>query len=108
MHDMELAAVIFALKIWRHYLIGEYVETFTDHKSMKYIFTQKEINMRQQRWLELMADYDLDMQYHPGKLNGVSDILSRTSMAMYLTAQKELLKEMRRLNLEVILPGGDQ
>lgn len=55
-HDLELTAVVFALKIWRHYLLGEKVEIFIDHKSLKYIFTQKELNMRQKRWLELMAE----------------------------------------------------
>ena len=64
-HDMELAAVIFALKIWRHYLYGEHCEIFTDHKSLKYIFTQKELNMRQRRWLELLKDYDININYHP-------------------------------------------
>ncbi|GKV23585.1 hypothetical protein SLEP1_g33294 [Rubroshorea leprosula] len=68
-HDLELAAVVFALKIWRHYLYGETCEIFTDHKSLKYIFTQKELNMRQRRWLELLKDYDLTISYHPGKAN---------------------------------------
>ncbi|XP_037446316.1 uncharacterized protein LOC119316015 [Triticum dicoccoides] len=68
-HDMELAAVIFALKIWRHYLYGEHCEIFTDHKNLKYIFTQKELNMRQRRWLELLKDYDVNINYHPGKAN---------------------------------------
>ncbi|GKD21855.1 retrotransposon protein, putative, ty3-gypsy subclass [Tanacetum coccineum] len=67
-HDLELAAVVFALKIWRHYLYGETCDIFTDHKSLKYIFTQKELNMRQRRWLELLKDYDANIQYHPGKL----------------------------------------
>ena len=70
-HDLELAAVIFALKIWRHYLLGEHVKVFTDHKSLIYIFTQRDLNMRQRRWLELLADYDIDLQYHPGKVNVV-------------------------------------
>ena len=76
-HDLELAAVIFALKIWRHYLLGDQVLIYTDHKSLKYIFTQKELNMRQRRWLELMADYNIDLQYHPRKINVVPDALSR-------------------------------
>jgi ribonuclease HI len=76
-HDLEIAAVIHALKIWRHYLIGERVLIYTDHKSLKYVFTQQELNMRQRRWLELLADYDVDLQYHPGKLNVVPDALSR-------------------------------
>ena len=68
-HDLELAAVIFALKIWRQYLYGVSCDIFTDHKSLKYIFTQKELNMRQRRWLEQMKDYDITIQYHPGKAN---------------------------------------
>ncbi|GJR81127.1 putative reverse transcriptase domain-containing protein [Tanacetum coccineum] len=72
-HDLELAAVVFALKIWRHYLYGESCDIFTDHKSLKYIFTQRELNMRQRRWLELLKDYDTNIQYHPGKANVVAD-----------------------------------
>ncbi|KAL0556757.1 hypothetical protein IC582_005273 [Cucumis melo] len=68
-HDLELAAVVFALKIWRHYLYGEKIQIFTDHKSLKYFFTQKELNMRQRRWLELVKDYDCEILYHPGKEN---------------------------------------
>ncbi|GJU15043.1 putative reverse transcriptase domain-containing protein [Tanacetum coccineum] len=75
-HDLELAAVVFALKIWRHYLYGEACDIFTDHKSLKYIFTQRELNMRQRRWLELLKDYDTNIQYHPGKANVVADALS--------------------------------
>ena len=67
-HDLELAVMNFALKIWRHYLLGARLLIYTDHKCLKYIFTQKELNMRQRRWLELMADYDIDLQYHPGKV----------------------------------------
>jgi hypothetical protein len=105
-HDLELAAVIFSLKLWRHYLLGSRVEIFTDHKSLKYVFTQKELNMRQRRWLELMADYDINLQYHPGRVNVVPDALSRRPAAMFLTEQKELLEEMQSLGLEVILPGS--
>ncbi|GJS99993.1 putative reverse transcriptase domain-containing protein, partial [Tanacetum coccineum] len=72
-HDLELAAVVFALKIWRHYLYGEACDIFTDHKSLKYIFTQRELNMRQRRWLELLKDYDTNIQYHSGKANNVED-----------------------------------
>nr|GEV36568.1 retrotransposon protein, putative, Ty3-gypsy subclass [Tanacetum cinerariifolium] len=68
-HDLELAAVVFAVKIWRHYLYGESCDVFTDHKSLKYYFTQRELNMRQRRWLELLKDYDTNIQYHPGKAN---------------------------------------
>jgi hypothetical protein len=79
-HDLELAAVVFALKIWRHYLYGESCDIFTDHQSLKYIFTQKELNLRQRRWLELIKDYNLTIQYHPGKANVVADALSRTGV----------------------------
>ncbi|KAK8690916.1 hypothetical protein V6N13_074441 [Hibiscus sabdariffa] len=76
-HDIELAAVVFALKIWRHYLCGERCTVYTDHKSLKYLMTQKELNLRQRRWLELLKDYDLSIEYHPGKTNVVVDALSR-------------------------------
>ncbi|WVZ48586.1 hypothetical protein U9M48_000007 [Paspalum notatum var. saurae] len=76
-HDLELAAVVDALKIWRHYLLGNTCHIYTDHKSLKYIFTQPKLNMRQRRWLELIKDYDLEIHYHPGKANVVADALSR-------------------------------
>ena len=76
-HDLELAAVVFALKIWRHYLYGVPCRIFTDHKSLQYMFTQKELNLRQRRWLELIKDYDCTIEYHPGKANVVADALSR-------------------------------
>jgi hypothetical protein len=79
-HDLELAAVVFALKSWRHYFYGETCDIYTDHKSLKYIFTQRELNMRQHRWLELIKEYDLTIQYHPGKANVVADALSRTGV----------------------------
>jgi len=104
-HDLKLSAVIFALQIWRHYLLGDQVLIYTDHKSLKYIFTQKEINMRLRRWVELMADYDIDLHYHPGKINVVLNALSRkpeASMAMHITQQKELFEEMRWMDVMVI------
>jgi ribonuclease HI len=76
-HDLELTAVVHALKIWRHYLMGNKCDIYTDHKSLKYIFTQSELNLRQRRWLELIKDYDLSIHYHPGKANVVADALSR-------------------------------
>ncbi|GJY31391.1 putative reverse transcriptase domain-containing protein [Tanacetum coccineum] len=76
-HDLELGAVVFALKIWRHYLYGTKCTVFTDHKSLKHILDQKELNMRQRRWLELLSDYDCDIRYHPGKANFVANALSR-------------------------------
>jgi ribonuclease HI len=75
--DLELAAVVHALKIWRHYLNRNKCEIFTDHKSLKYIFTQLDLNLQQRRWLELIKDYDLSIQYHPGKANVVADVLRK-------------------------------
>nr|GEW25396.1 reverse transcriptase domain-containing protein [Tanacetum cinerariifolium] len=76
-HDLELGAVVFALKIWRHCLYGTKCTVFTDHKSLQHILHQKELNMRQRRWLELLADYDCEIRYHPGKANVTADALSR-------------------------------
>ncbi|GKB47845.1 putative reverse transcriptase domain-containing protein [Tanacetum coccineum] len=76
-HDLELGAVVFALKMWRHYLYGTKCVVFTDHKSLQHILDQKELNMRQRRWLELLSDYDCEIRYHPGKANVVADALSR-------------------------------
>ncbi|KAA3459053.1 DNA/RNA polymerases superfamily protein [Gossypium australe] len=80
-HDLELAAVVFALKIWRHYLCGEKSIVYTDHKSLKYLLTQKDLNLRQRRWVELLKDYDCSIEYHPGKANVVADALSRKMVA---------------------------
>ena len=76
---MELVAIVFALKIWRHYLYGEEFEVYSDHKSLKYIFTQWDLNMRQRRWMEFLEDYEFTLYYHPGKENVVADALSRKS-----------------------------
>ena len=81
-HDLELLAVVFALRIWRYYLLGEKFELYTDHKSLKYLFTQKDLNLRQQRWLEFLASYDIDILYTPGKANVVADALSRSHAIM--------------------------
>ena len=107
-HDLELAAVVHALKIWRHYLIGNKCDIYTDHKSLKYFFTQAELNMRQRRWLELIKDYDLNIQYHPGKANVVADALSRRSYCSNLMVreeQPELCDEMENLKLEIVEQG---
>jgi hypothetical protein len=101
-HDLELAVVVHALKIWRHYVMGTKCQIYTDHKSLKYIFTQKDLNLRQRRWLELIKDYDLDIQYHPGKANLVADALSQkgqANMALAFQLPEELMKEFERLNL---------
>ncbi|GKC32305.1 putative reverse transcriptase domain-containing protein, partial [Tanacetum coccineum] len=76
-HDLELGAVVFAFKIWRHYLYGTKNVIYTDHKSLQHIFSQKELNMRQRCWIELFSDYDCEIRYHPGKANVVADSLSR-------------------------------
>ena len=78
-HDMELAAVVFALKIWCYYLYGEEFEVYLDYKILKYIFTQRDLNMRQRRWMEFLEDYDFTLHYHPDKANLVDDALNRKS-----------------------------
>jgi ribonuclease HI len=75
-HDLELAAVVHALKTWRHYLYGQICDVYTNHKSLKYMFNQSEQNMRHRRWLELIKDYELEIHYHPGKANVIADALS--------------------------------
>ncbi|WMV45604.1 hypothetical protein MTR67_038989, partial [Solanum verrucosum] len=74
-HDLELVAVVFAFKIWRHYLYGVHVDVFTNHKCLQYVFNKKDLNLRQGRWLELLKDYDMSVLYHPGKSNVVVDAL---------------------------------
>jgi hypothetical protein len=102
-HDLKLAVVVHTLKIWRHYLIGNKCEIYMDHKSLKYIFTQPELNLRQRRWLELIKDYNLEIHYHPGKANVVADALSRKAYCHHLVTQKsELCEEMRKLNLTIV------
>nr|GFC20668.1 putative reverse transcriptase domain-containing protein [Tanacetum cinerariifolium] len=76
-HDLELGAVVFALKIWRHYLYETKCTVFTDHKNLQHILDQKELNMRQRWWLELLSDYDCEIRYHPRKANVVADALSQ-------------------------------
>ena len=80
MHDLEVAAIVFALKTWRHYLYGEKCFIYTDHKSLKYLPLQRELNLRQRRWIELIKDYDCVIDYHPRKANVVADALSRKSV----------------------------
>ncbi|KAL0358253.1 UNVERIFIED_CONTAM: Transposon Tf2-12 polyprotein, partial [Sesamum calycinum] len=101
MHDLELAAIVHALKIWRHYLYGENFQILTDHKSLKCILTQKELNLRQRRWIELLKDYDCTIDFHPGKANVVADALSRKSsntLASLGSHNQTLLLEMRSMN----------
>jgi hypothetical protein len=107
--DLDLAAVIHALKIWRHHLMGTKCNIYTDHKSLKYIFTQANLNMRQRRWLELIKDYDLEVHYHPGKANVVADALSRKANCHCLSIEvfsETLYYQMKKLNLEIIPQGS--
>jgi hypothetical protein len=107
-HDLELAVVVHAFKLWRHYLLGNICHIYTDHKSLKYIFTQSELNMRQRRWFELIKDYELEIHYHPGKANVVADALSRKASSHCLTVKTSdttLCQEMEKLNLGIIQHG---
>ena len=95
-HDMELAAIVFALHKWKHYLYGAKFEIFTDHKSLKYLFSQKELNNRQRRWIELLKDYDCTISYHPGKANVVADAMSRkVYMASMMVREWKMLEDVR-------------
>jgi hypothetical protein len=105
-HDLELATIVHALKIWRHYLLGNICHLYTDHKSLKYIFTQSELN--ETKWLELIKDYDLEIHYHPGKANVVADALSRKDSCHCLTVRTPhttLCQEMEKLNPGIVQQG---
>jgi hypothetical protein len=104
-HDLELTAIVHALRTWRHYLYGQKCDIYIDHKSLKYIFTQSELNMRQRRWLELIKNYELVIHYHPSKANVVADALSRKSQVNMMDTHPmpyELAKEFDRLSLRFL------
>jgi hypothetical protein len=112
-HDLELAAVVHALKTWRHYLYGHKCDVYRDQKSLKYIFTQPELNMRQQRWLEFIKDYELEIHYHLGKANVVADALSRKSQVnimdahcwgLVLKCYELRTRQHKMLNVNVLRP----
>nr|GEY54860.1 hypothetical protein [Tanacetum cinerariifolium] len=110
-HDLELGSVVFTLKIWRHYLYGTKCTMFTDHKSLQHILDQKELNMRQRRWLELLSDYDCDIRYHPRKANIVADALSRKERdkplrvrALVMTISLNLPKQILEAQIEALKP----
>ncbi|GJY95224.1 putative reverse transcriptase domain-containing protein [Tanacetum coccineum] len=108
-HDLELRAVVFALRLWRHYLYGTKCVVFTNHKSLQYILNQKELNLRQRRWIELLSDYDCKIRYHPGKANVVDDALSRKERdkplcvrALMMTIHNDLPKQIREAREEAM------
>ena len=105
---MELAAVVFALKIWKHYLYGVPCKIFTDHQSLKCIFIHKKLNLRQTRWLELLKDYDSQIQYHPEKAKVVANALSRTtqhSVNVVVITQGSLLRELESMDVQLVSHG---
>ncbi|GJW19090.1 putative reverse transcriptase domain-containing protein [Tanacetum coccineum] len=102
-HDLELGAVVFALKIWRHYLYGMKCVVFTDHKSLQHILDQKDLNMRQRRWIELLSDYDCEIRYHPGKANVVADALSRKKRIEPLRKEEVKVENIEAEDIEGML-----
>ena len=114
--DLELSAIVFALKQWRHYLYGVKCEVYTDYRSLQYVFTQRDLNLRQRRWMELLKDYDVTILYHPGKANVVADALiikaeSMGNLAHLQVSRRPLAREVQTLandfiRMEVLEKGG--
>ena len=102
-HDLELVVVVFALKIWRHHLCGVKFEVLSDYKCLKHFFDQKELNMRQRRWMEFFKDYEFELNYHPGKVIVVVDTLSRKSwsVAWMMVKEVDLVETFQNLNLGI-------
>nr|GEW94484.1 putative reverse transcriptase domain-containing protein [Tanacetum cinerariifolium] len=114
-HDLELGAVVFALRLWRHYLYGVKCTMFRDHKSLQYIMDQKELNMRQRRWIELLSDYDCEIRYHPGKANIIADALNRMERekplrvrSLVLMDHKDLMQQILEAQVESLKEGNVQ
>jgi len=109
-HDLELGAVVFALKIWRHYLYGTKCVVFMDHKSLQHNLNQKDLNMRQRRWVELLNDYECEIRYHLGNANVVADALSRKEYSgrrvksLTMTIHSHLSTQIKEPQLEALKP----
>ncbi|KAM1593159.1 hypothetical protein ACFX1Z_036554 [Malus domestica] len=102
--DLELAAIVFALKIWRHYFYGEKCKIFTDHKNLQYLFTQHDLNLRQRRWMELLSDYDCTIEYHLGRVNVVANALSRKPQGQlnaFYACRVPLLADLRATGVKL-------
>jgi len=103
-HDLELAAVVFSLRLWRHYFYGYRTQIFTDHKSLKHLMSQKELNMRQRRWIELIKDYDFTIEYHPGKANVVENALScknKATLGKLIMGKDQQLAELKKMGTKL-------
>jgi hypothetical protein len=108
-HDLELVVVVFALRIWRHYLYRSQTQIFTDHKSLKYVMSQKKLNMQQRRWIELIKDYDCTIEYHPGKANVVADVFSRknkVTLSKPRVGKDRQLAELKEMGVELGINAG--
>ena len=104
-HEMKLAAVVFALNIWRHYLYGEHFKMYSDHKSLQYILTQRDLNMRQSIWMEFLEDYNFTLHYHPGNANVVVDAFNRKSrgaLASIASLEWQMLETVEQFGLQYI------